>query len=50
VTIHIAIAKLTHFRTIAEMSKFASNLPPDIVIDERFARAFKRHMDTLKGK
>lgn len=44
------IAGLANGNSLNELAAYANALPPHIVEDERFARAFKRRLDELKGK
>jgi hypothetical protein len=42
-----AMEQCTHFGELVEYAKF---VPADVVEDERFARAFKDRLETIRGK
>lgn len=44
------IAVMARAATFEELTDYAASVPPHVVEDDRFARAFKVRLDEIKGK
>lgn len=44
------IAHLEQYGSFRELTAYANAIPPEIVQDDRFAKAFKKRLDAIRGR